>query len=59
MENVNVDISKKLMFTISILAKSESFLAAGDRFCLAKSTGHQVFKNMTNILTQLMPQYIK
>jgi len=33
MENVNVDISKKLMFTI-ILIEPESFLIAGDRFCL-------------------------
>lgn len=59
LENVNVNISKKLMFTVWILSKPESFLAAGDRFGLAKSSGHQIFKNMTNILAQLMPQYVK
>lgn len=54
-----MDIGKKLMFTIWMLAKPESFLAAGDRFGLAKSTGNQIFKNITHILAQLMPQYIK
>lgn len=58
-KNVNVDISKKLMFTIWMLAKPENFLAAGDRFNLAKSTGHQIFKNITSVLAQLMPQYVK
>lgn len=58
-ENVNVDVSKQLLFTIWILAKPESFLAAGDRFDLAKSTGHQIFKNITGILAQIMPQYVK
>lgn len=58
-ENVNVDIPKKLLFTIWILAKPESFLAADDRFNLAKSTEHQIFKSVTTVLAQLMPQYIQ
>ncbi|XP_067208395.1 uncharacterized protein [Linepithema humile] len=58
-ENVNVSMEKKLMFTIWILAKPESFLAAGDRFDLGKSTGHKIFKNVINALVMLMPEYIK
>lgn len=46
------------MFTIWILAKPESFLAVGDRFGLARSTWHQIFKDVINVLAQLMPQYI-
>lgn len=46
------------MFAIWVLAKPESFLAVGDRFGLAKSTGHQIFKEVTNILADLMPQYV-
>lgn len=57
-KNVDVSISKRLMFTIWVLAKPESFLSVGDRFGLSKNTGHQIFKNVVNILTQLMPQYV-
>lgn len=45
-ENVNVSIIKKLMFTIWILAKLESFLAAGDRFGLGKSSGLKKYSKM-------------
>lgn len=58
-QNANIDVIKKLMFTIWILAKPESFLAAGDRFGLGKSTGHQIFTHMTYVLAGLMPYYIK
>jgi len=51
-------LRKKILFTIWILAKQESYLAAGDRFGLAKSTGHNIIKDIVNILIQLMPNYI-
>jgi len=54
-QNANINITKKL--TIWILAKLESFLSVGDR--LAKSTGHQIFKDVIHVLAQLMPQYIQ
>lgn len=47
------------MFTIWMLAKPESFLAAGDRFGLANSSGHQIFKKVINALAMLMPEYIQ
>lgn len=58
-QNVNVDISKKLMFTIWLLAKQESFLAVGDRFGIPTSTGYLIFKEVVGVLAQLMPQYIR
>ena len=57
-QNVNIDIPKRLMFTIWMLAKPESFLSVGDRFGIPKSTGHQIFKNIIHALVQLMPQFI-
>lgn len=42
----HVPFDKKLLFTIWILAKPESFVAAGDRFNLAPGTGHMVFFEM-------------
>ncbi|KAI4454206.1 hypothetical protein MML48_10g00011629 [Holotrichia oblita] len=36
-------VEKNLLFSLWILAKPESFLAAGDRFELAKSTAYNVF----------------
>ncbi|XP_067204937.1 putative nuclease HARBI1 isoform X3 [Linepithema humile] len=56
--NMNVNPSKKLLFTLWILAKQESFLATSDRFGLPKSSGHQIFKSVIDILSDLMPQYI-
>ncbi|XP_018374047.1 PREDICTED: putative nuclease HARBI1 isoform X3 [Trachymyrmex cornetzi] len=58
-EYVDVSSSKKLLFTIWILAKQESFLATGDRFGLAKSSGHNIFKSVITILSDLMPLYVK
>ncbi|XP_018400724.1 PREDICTED: uncharacterized protein LOC108778122 [Cyphomyrmex costatus] len=58
-EYVDVSPSKKLLFTIWVLAKQESFLATGDRFGLAKSSGHNIFKSVITILSDLIPLYVK
>lgn len=54
-----VELRKKVMFTIWILAKPESYLAAGDRFNLAKSTAHGIVKEITNVLVSILPNYIR
>ncbi|KAK9720227.1 hypothetical protein QE152_g22186 [Popillia japonica] len=54
----NIPLEKKLLFSLWILAIPESFLAAGDRFGLAKSTAHNVFKEVVGVLVALIPQYI-
>ncbi|CAL1678839.1 unnamed protein product [Lasius platythorax] len=56
--NNPVDLRKKVMFTIWILAKPESYLAAGDRFNLAKSTAHGIVKEITNVLANILPNYV-
>lgn len=56
--NLVVPLQKKILFTIWMLSKPESFLAAGDRFSLAKSTGHMIFKQIVQILINLLPQFI-
>lgn len=58
-EFVDVSASKKLLYTLWILAKQESFLATSDRFNLAKSSGHNIFKIVINVLSNLMPRYVK
>jgi len=57
-QNRPVDLTKKVLFTIWILAKQESYLAAGDRFNIAKSTGHGILKEIVSVLTDLIPNYI-
>ncbi|XP_050518027.1 putative nuclease HARBI1 isoform X2 [Diabrotica virgifera virgifera] len=52
-------LRKKILFSIWILSKPESFLATGDRFGLPTSTGHLIFKEIINIICSLMPQYIR
>lgn len=44
------DFKKKLLFTIWILAKQESFLSVGDRFNFSKSTGHRAFISFTRLI---------
>lgn len=58
-EYKDVSASKKLLFTVRVLAKQESFLATSDRFNLAKSSGYNIFKIVINVLSNLMPQYVK
>ncbi|XP_020299308.1 putative nuclease HARBI1 [Pseudomyrmex gracilis] len=57
-QNQPVDLTKKVLFTIWILAKQESYLAAGDRFNIAKSTGHSIVKEIVSVLTNLIPNFI-
>jgi len=56
--NYLAELRKKVMFSVWILAKPESFLAAGDRFGLPKSTGHYIFKEIITIVAGLLPNYI-
>lgn len=58
-ENANVAVTKKLMFTIWVLAKPESFLSVSDRFGLPKSSAYLIFKDVVHALTLLMPLYIR
>lgn len=57
-QNHPITLRKKILFSIWILAKQESYLAAGDRFNLAKSTAHGILKEIVTVLIQLMPYYI-
>ncbi|KAF2894582.1 hypothetical protein ILUMI_11592 [Ignelater luminosus] len=45
-----IPLEKKVMFAVWILAKPESFLAAGDRFGLARSTAHVIFREIVGLL---------
>lgn len=47
---MTIRLEKKLLFTIWMLSKPESFLAASDRFGLSKSTGHFVFYEMIELI---------
>lgn len=51
-------LRKKILFTIWILAK-QKVISAGDRFGFAKSTGHNILKEIVNVLIQLMPNFIE
>lgn len=42
-----------------MLSKPESFLAGGDRFNLSKSSAHEIFYTIVDLLLRLMPQYIR
>lgn len=57
--NDPVPLQKKILFSIWIIAKQESFLSVGDRFGFSKSTGHGIFTNIVQTLTNLMPQFVK
>ncbi|XP_018571872.1 putative nuclease HARBI1 isoform X1 [Anoplophora glabripennis] len=56
--NEMAPLRKKLLYTIWVLSKQESFLATGDRFNLAVSTGQAIFKQIIMALASLMPQLV-
>ncbi|XP_076669886.1 uncharacterized protein LOC143369612 [Andrena cerasifolii] len=58
-QNNPVDLITKIMFTIWMLAKPESFLSVGDRFGIAKSSGHGIFCEITAAIVKLRPKYVK
>lgn len=58
-ENDPIPLRKKVLFSIWLLAKQESFLSTGDRFGLSKSTAHGIFTSIIEVLSNLMPQFIK
>lgn len=51
-------LRKKLLFSIWLLSKQESFLSASDRFDLAASTGHAIFTEIIMLVASLLPQFI-
>lgn len=58
-QNAIVPLQKKILFSLWILSKQESYLAVGDRFGVAKSSGHLIFKEIVNILLLMRPQFIQ
>lgn len=55
----HVSMEKKLMFTIWLLSKQETFISVGDRFNIPISSGHIIFYFIVDILSKLMPQFVK
>lgn len=53
-----IPLQKKILFSLWVIAKPECFLAAGDRFGLARSTAHKTFKEVVATLVHLMPQFV-
>ncbi|KAB0803105.1 hypothetical protein PPYR_00075 [Photinus pyralis] len=53
-----VDVEKKVLLTIWLLAKLETFLACGDRFGVSRSSAHYIFKQIVVILSSLVDEYI-
>lgn len=56
--NNGIPLKKKLLFTVWILSKPESFLACGDRFGIARSTAYYIFEEIVLALTEMIPQQI-
>lgn len=54
-----IPLEKKVLFTIWVISKPESFLAAGDRFGMARSTAHNIFREIIQVLRHLMAHYIR
>lgn len=52
-ERQYIPFEKKLLFSIWILTKPESFVAAGDRFDLAAGTGHTIFFEIIDLICQM------
>lgn len=50
---IHISLEKKVLFSLWVLAKQESFLATNDRFGFAKGTGHYIFIKIVSAIAQL------
>ncbi|VEN51138.1 unnamed protein product, partial [Callosobruchus maculatus] len=53
-----VNVQKKVLLVIWMLAKPEIFLAYSDRFGLAPSTGHYIYREIINIICSMVDDFI-
>lgn len=54
-----IPFEKKVLFSLWVLSKQESFLAVGDRFDMAKSTAHNVFCEVISLINNLRNDVIQ
>lgn len=57
--NRTLDIPKKLLCSIWLLANQESFRGVADRFDMSKGTLHYIFSDICKVLCTLSNQYIQ
>ncbi|XP_025161762.1 protein ALP1-like [Harpegnathos saltator] len=57
--NEYAPLQKKVLLTIWLLSRPVTFLAAGDRFNILISSAHHIFKEIVDVLVDLMPVYIQ
>ncbi|XP_025157462.1 protein ALP1-like [Harpegnathos saltator] len=57
--NEYAPLQKKVLLTIWLLSRPVTFLAAGDRFNILTSSAHHIFKEIVDVLVDLMPVYIQ
>uniref|UniRef100_A0A6P7GYD1 Uncharacterized protein LOC114344493 n=1 Tax=Diabrotica virgifera virgifera TaxID=50390 RepID=A0A6P7GYD1_DIAVI len=57
-EGTRIPLRKKLLFALWTISKQDSFLAAGDRFGLAKSSEHGIFIEMVRVIGRMCQTYI-
>ncbi|XP_053595504.1 putative nuclease HARBI1 [Microplitis demolitor] len=55
----SIPVKKKILLTIWILATPDSFRSVADRFGLPKSTAHLIFTEIVDVLSYLLPQFIR
>ncbi|CAD6228503.1 GSCOCG00012053001-RA-CDS, partial [Cotesia congregata] len=54
-----IPLKKKILLTIWILATPDSYRSVADRFGLPKSTAHLIFQVIIDIVTNLLPQFVR
>ncbi|XP_074101041.1 uncharacterized protein LOC141528733 [Cotesia typhae] len=55
----DIPLQKKILLTIWILATPDSFRSVADRFGLPKSNADLIFKEIVDILSNLLPQFVR
>lgn len=51
-----ISTEKKILFTVWMMAKPESYLACCDRFGISKGTGHLIFYEVCGKLNEMIPE---
>ncbi|XP_039299353.1 uncharacterized protein LOC111051664 isoform X2 [Nilaparvata lugens] len=57
--NIKIPLEKKVLFTVWMLSKPETFLAAGDRYNFSQSTAHRTFYEIVDVIAAAVDDHIK
>lgn len=55
--NIKIPLEEKILFTVWMLSKPETFLAADDRYNFSQSTAHRTFYEIVDVIAASVDEH--